>query len=214
LTLHSASAFQHVFLTVGNTGQSLQPSGFWQLDLPAPVTDVTLIVIFGSSLPTTPFDLQFQTTNVGGSGGNVVPLTTTLSSNPTATTPTVVATYTPNPAPFLGGAACLLSLQQGCLWEFKVVLQEFNGVQVSGASYNDTFTFGSTVTNGNPVLVTIPPRGFATVVRNLTCPTAGASCLTADQQNGGTYTFTIVGTDANGVAFNFTGPVLPLSKPQ
>lgn len=213
MTLHSGTAFQHVFLTVGNTGSTLTPSGYWQLDLAAAVTDVQVLVTFGNPLPGATFDLQFQTTNAAGLGGNVVSQTLNQNLNVATVLPVVTATYTPNPAPFLGGVACVLSLDKGCMWEFKVVLQEFNGIQVAGAAFNETYTFGSTHTTGS-LLVTIPPRGLATVTRHFACGTGGTACLTADQMNGGTYSFVIVGTDANNTAFNFSGPVLTLSKSQ
>ena len=213
MTIHSGTAFQHVFLTVGNAGTSTPPAGFWQLDLPAAVTDAQVLVTFGNPLPSATFDLQFQTTNAAGLGGNVVSQTLTQNLNVATVLPVVTATYTPNPAPFLGGVACVLSLDKGCMWEFKVVLQEFNGVQVAGAAFNETYTFGSTSTTGS-LLVTIPPRGLATVTRHFACGTGGTACLTADQANGGSYSFVIVGADANNTAFNFTGPVLTLSKSQ
>ncbi len=212
--IHASSAFQHVFLSVGNAGTAVTPSGYWQLDLPAAVTDVNVLATFGSALPTS-FDLQFQVTNAAGQGGSIVPMTLTLNSNATNVLPVVTATYTPNPAPFLGGVNCVLSLTPGCMWEFKVVLQEFNGIGVSGATYSETYTFGGTTVPGSQtLLVSIPPRGLATVSRNFACGTGGTACLTPAQLNGGTYTFTITGADANGAAFNLTGPVLTLNKSQ
>jgi hypothetical protein len=48
------------------------------------------------------------------------------------------------------------------------------------------------------------------VVRTVACGSATIACVPAAQLTGGTYTFTVDGTDLNGNAFTLTGPVLTL----
>jgi len=121
----------------------------------------------------------------------------------------VVASYVPNPAPFKNGVPCTITTELGCLWEFKVVLQEFNGIAVNPATLTETATFPSgTTTNTVPLI--IPGNGIATVVRTVACGSPTIACVPEAQLAGGTYTYTVSGTDFNGNAFTFTGPVLTL----
>ena len=142
-TLHATSAFQHLFVSVGNTGGTA-PTGFYEIDPATAITDIQIMVTFGSSIPTKSFDLQFQVTNAATQGGSAAIVTTSVASDPTTSAPSVLASYSPSPAPFLGGVNCVLSSVKGCLWEFSVILQETNGVGVPSAVMNETFTFGST----------------------------------------------------------------------
>ena len=61
------------------------------------------------------------------------------------------------------------------------------------------------------VTIQIPERGMETVVRNFACGTGGTACATANQLAGGTYTYTLSGSDSNLNAFTLTGPVLTLN---
>jgi hypothetical protein len=212
--LQATAPFQHLFVSIANTGQAIPASGFYEIDLPTAVTNLQVLVTFVATWPSTiagkSFDLQFQATDANGLGGASGAVTVTASASIVGSKPSVLASYNPNPAGFLGGTACVLSLQQGCLWEFDVVLQEVNGVAVLNAVMNETFTFGTTTLSG--VLSTqIPAHGTATITRNLACGTSGIACATPAELGGGTYAYTITGTDTNGNAFSFNGPVLRLS---
>jgi hypothetical protein len=212
VSLQGTSPFQHVFVSIANTGQAIPTSGFYEIDLAAPVTNVQVLVTFVATWPAsvTTFGLQFQVTDANGLGGSTGAITMTASASVAGSMPSVLASYNPNPATFLGGTACTLSLQQGCLWEFDVVLQELNGVGVLGAVMNETFTFGTTTLTGS-LNIEIPAHGTATITRNFACGTGGTACATPAELSGGTYTYTITGTDSNGNAFSFSGPVLTLS---
>lgn len=207
--LHATTPFLHAFVSVANTGTSTPPSGFYELDLQSPVTDLQLLVTYATTLPTTSFSLTFSVTDGTGAGGTATPVALTVPTNGAGAAPAVLASYTPDPATFLGGVTCTLSLQQGCLWEFQVILMEESGIGVNNAVMNETFTFGSqTITNA--LTISIPAKGQATIVRNLACGSGGTSCATAAELAGGTYSYTITGTDTNNNPFTFTGPVLPL----
>ena len=52
--------------------------GFFQLDLPAPVTSVQLIVSFGREIPEDNFDLLFQVANAAGTAGSVSTIPATV----------------------------------------------------------------------------------------------------------------------------------------
>ena len=209
-TLHGTSGFQHLFVSVGNTGGTVSTSGFYEIDTPAAVTDIQVLVQFGATLPSKTFDVQFQVTNAASQGGPTAAVTTTVASDTSTLAPSVLASYNPSPAPFLGGVNCVLSSQKGCLWEFNVLLQETNGVGVASAVMNETFTFGATVIT-RTLNVTIPAHGIETVIRNFACGTGGTSCATSDELAGGTYTYTLSGTDQNLNTFTLTGPVLTLN---
>jgi hypothetical protein len=212
VSLQSSTPFQHLFVSIANTGQAIPASGFYEIDLATAATNLQVLVTFAATWPSNvkSFDLQFQATDANGLGGAAGAITMSASASVAGSMPSVLASYNPNPASFLGGTACTLSLQQGCLWEFDVVLQEVNGVSVLNAVMNETFAFGTTTISG--VLVTqIPAHGTATITRNLACGTSGTACATPAELSGGTYTYTITGTDTNGNAFSFNGPVLTLS---
>jgi hypothetical protein len=212
VSLQATSAFQHAFVSITNTGQPIPANGFYEIDLPAPVTTLQVLVTFAATWPTgiTTFGLQFQVTDANGLGGSTGAITMTASASVAGSKPSVLASYNPNPAAFLGGTACTLSLQQGCLWEFDVVLQEVNGVGVVSVAMNETFTFGATTVTGS-LNIQIPAHGTATITRNFACGAGGTACATPAELGGGTYTYTLTGTDTNGNAFSFTGPVLTLS---
>ena len=210
VALHATAPFLHAFVGVSNTGTATAPNGFYEIDLPSAVTDLQVLVTFAATLPSSAFSLQFLVTDASGNGGPASAIALTVPSNGAGAAPAVLASYTPSPATFLGGAPCTLSLQQGCLWEFNVILQEVNGVSVFNATMNETFTFGSQ-TIQNAITMTIPAHGQATVVRNLACGSGGSSCATPAELAGGTYTYSITGTDQFGNAFSFTGPTLTLS---
>lgn len=209
IALHATSPFLHAFVAVSDTGTAVAPTGFYEIDLPSAVTDLQVLVTFAATLPTSSFTLQFMVTDASGAGGSPGTIAETVPANGAGAVPAVLATYTPSPATFLGGTACTLSLQQGCLWEFDVILQEVNGIGVLNATMNETFTFGAQ-TIQNALVMTIPAHGKATIVRNLACGSSGTACATAAELAGGTYTYTVTGTDTNGAAFSFTGPVLTL----
>jgi hypothetical protein len=210
--LQASAPFQHLFVSIANTGQPIPASGFYEIDLTTAVTNLQVLVTFAATWPAniSSFGLQFQVTDANGLGGATGAITMTASASVAGSAPSVLASYNPNPATFLGGAPCTLSLQQGCLWEFDVVLQEVNGVGVLNATMNETFTFGTTVITG-ALSTEIPAHGTATITRNFACGTSGIACATPAELAGGTYTYTITGTDTNGIAFSFTGPVLTLS---
>jgi hypothetical protein len=212
VNLQATSAFQHVFVEIANTGQANPTTGFYEIDLPSAATSLPVLVTFAATWPTsiTNFALTFQVTDANGLGGATGAITMTASASVAGSMPSVLASYNPNPATFLGGAACTLSLQQGCLWEFDVILQEVNGVGVVNATMNETFTFGTTTITG-ALSIQIPGHGTATITRNLSCGSSGIACATPAELAGGTYTYTITGTDNNGNAFSFNGPVLTLS---
>jgi len=214
VNLQATGPFQHAFVSIANNGQPIPTNGFYEIDLPAAVTNVQVLVTFATTWPTgvanTSFNLQFQVTDANGLGGAPGAITLTATASVAGSLPSVFATYNPNPAAFLGGTACTLSLQQGCLWEFDVILQEVNGVGVVNGVMNETFTFGTTSITGT-LSIQIPAHGTATITRNLSCGTSGIACATPAELAGGTYTYTITGTDTNGNAFSFTGPLLTLS---
>lgn len=211
MSLQGTGPFQHVFVQVAAAGQSTAPTGFYEIDLAAPVTSLQVLVDWVATLPSNvaTFSLQFLVTDVNGLGGPVGSLTMTSALSVATSAPSVLASYSPNPATFLGGTNCTLSLQVGCLWEFDVVLQEVNGVGIASATMNDVFTFGTTTFPGS-LNIQIPERGTATITRNFACGTGGTACATPAELAGGTYTYTLTGTDSNGNAFSFTGPVLTL----
>jgi hypothetical protein len=213
VTLQGSAPFQHVFVLVANTGQTFAPNGFYELDLTAPVSSLQLVVSFATTIPTAAFSLQFQVTDATGAGAAPAALAMTSAASVASSAPAVIASYSPSPAGFLGGTACTLSIQQGCLWEFEIILQELNGVGVGSAVLSETFTFGTagtTVITGS-LNISIPEHGKATIVRNFACGTGGTACATPDELAGGTYTYTLSGTDTNGNLFAFTGPVLTLT---
>jgi hypothetical protein len=214
VSLQASAPFQHAFVSIANTGQATPTTGFYEIDLPTAVTTLQVLVTFATTWPTnvpnTSFNLQFQVTDVNGLGGATGAITMTASASVAGSVPSVLASYNPNPAAFLGGNPCVLSLQQGCLWEFDVILQEVNGVGVINAVISETFTFGTTTITGS-LVTQIPAHGTATITRNLSCGTSGIACATPAELAGGTYTYTIAGTDTNGNPFSFNGPVLTLS---
>jgi hypothetical protein len=212
VSLQATTPFQHVFVSIANTGQAIPASGFYEIDLSTAATNLQVLVTFVATWPSNVkgFDLQFQATDANGLGGATGAITVTAAASVAGSKPSILASYSPNPAGFLGGTACVLSLRQGCLWEFDVVIQEVNGVGVVNAVMNETFAFGTTTFPG--VLSTqIPAHGTATITRNFACGTSGIACATPAELSGGTYTYTITGTDTNGNAFSFNGPVLTLS---
>jgi len=212
INLQATGPFQHAFVSIANTGQAIPTTGFYEIDLPAAATSLQVLVTFAAAWPSgiKNFDLTFQVTDANGLGGATGAITMTASASTAGSMPSVLASYNPNPATFLGGAACTLSLQQGCLWEFDVILQEVNGVGVVNATMNETFTFGTTTITG-ALSIQIPAHGTATITRNLSCGSSGVACATPAELAGGTYVYTITGTDTNGNAFSFNGPVLKLS---
>lgn len=211
VSLHATTPFLHAFVSVADTGAATAPSGFYEIDLPAPASDLQVVVTLAATVPTNTFSLQFTVTDAAGAGGSPSAIAVTVpTAGGVGALPAVLATYSPSPAAFLGGASCTLSSDQGCLWEFNVVVRELNGIGVFNATMNETFTFGSQ-TIQHSFVMSIPSRGTATVVRNLNCGSSGAGCATAAELAGGTYTYTITGTDINNTPFNFTGPVLTLS---
>jgi len=211
MNLQSTGPFQHVFVQIGPTGTATAPTGFYEIDLAAPVTNLQVLVDWATTLPANvaTFPLQFLVTDVNGLGGPVGSLTMTVVASVITSAPSVLASYSPSPATFLGGTNCTLSLQVGCLWEFDVILQEVNGVGIASATMNEVFTFGTTTFPGS-LNIQIPERGTATITRNLACGTGGTACVTPAELAGGTYTYSLTGTDSNGNAFSFTGPVLTL----
>jgi len=212
VSLQASGPFQHAFVSIANTGQPNPTNGFYEIDLPTPATSLQVLVTFAATWPTgiASFALTFQVTDANGLGGATGAVTMTASATVAGSLPSVLASYNPDPATFLGGAACTLSLQQGCLWEFDVILQEVNGVGVVNATMNETFTFGTTTIAG-ALSIQIPAHGTATITRNLACGSSGIACATPAELAGGTYTYKITGTDTNGNAFSFNGPVLTLS---
>jgi hypothetical protein len=207
VSLHGSAPFSKVLVSVVNSGTVVD--GFYEIDLPAALTDQDVLVRFVSSLPAPAFDVQFQAVSPSGVVSQPGVFSATVATAATSLIPSVIASYVPNPAPFKNGVPCSITTELGCLWEFKVVLQEFNGIAVNPATLTETATFASgTTTRTVPII--IPGSGTATVVRTLACGTPTIACVPDDELAGGTYTYTVSGTDFNGNAFTFTGPVLTL----
>lgn len=207
VTLHGSAPFSKVLISVVNASTVID--GFYEIDLPAALTDQDVLVRFVSPLPAPAFDIQFQAVSASGVVSQPSVFSATVATVGASLIPSVVASYVPNPAPFKNGVPCTITTELGCLWEFKVVLQEFNGIQVTPATLTETVTFASgTTTNTLPII--IPGNGIATVVRTVACGSPTIACVPEAQLAGGTYTYTVNGTDLNGNAFTFTGPVLTL----
>jgi hypothetical protein len=208
VTLHDDTPFQKVIVSVTNA--SAEVDGFYTLTLPSATTDATILVKFVTALPVPAFSLGFRPVTAGGSIGPVAPLATTVATDLTSLSPTIVTSYSPSPAPFLNGANCAFSTQLGCLWEFKVLIQEFNGVSVPTATLTETYTFndGTVTTNSLPII--IPGFGTATILRTTACGSPTTSCIPASEMSGGTYTYSVTGADVNGKPFSITGPTLVL----
>lgn len=207
VTLHGSAPFSKVLISVVNSGAMVD--GFWEIDLTSAVTDQDVLVRFVAALPAPSFDIQFQVVSAAGVVSQPGVFSATVATVVTSLVPSVTASYSPNPAPFKNGAPCAVTGELGCLWEFSVLLQEFNGVSVSTATLTETYTFASgTTTNMVPII--IPGNGIGTVVRTVACGSATISCVPAAELAGGTYSYTVNGTDLNGNAFTFTGPVLTL----
>jgi hypothetical protein len=206
--LNAATPFQKVFVTILNAGAVID--GFYEVDLPAPVTDKTMLVRFVTAVPAPAFTVRFQVSTLTGVPGPAATIDSTVVSTVASVIPAVVASFDPNPASFLNGAPCPSTNELGCLYEFRVKLREFNGLGVSPATLTETFTFPSGTTV-RQIPVVVPGNGTGIFVRTLACGTATISCLPLSDQAGGTYTFSVDGTDLNGNPFSFVGPTLTLS---
>jgi hypothetical protein len=94
-TVSGSVPTQQVIVSVGNVsgdgnggGGGLSPSavtnaatdadGFWQLDLPAAVSTVQLIVSFGRDIPASKFDIRVQIANAAGAVGTAASITQTV----------------------------------------------------------------------------------------------------------------------------------------
>jgi len=207
--VQATAPFNKILVSLSNSGAVID--GFWEVDLPAATTDQTILVRFLPGLPSPAFDLHFQVVSAAGATSAPSVIAETVATAVSSLTPQIIASFSPNPVPFENGARCTMTTQLGCLWEFKVILQEFNGVAVNTATLNETYTFanGLVVTGSAPI--EIPGAGIGTVVRTVACGTATTSCAPPDELAGGTYTYTVTGTDANGNAFSFTGGTLTLN---
>jgi hypothetical protein len=208
VTLHGSAPFSKVLISVVNAGTAVD--GYYTIDLGAAHTDQDVLVRFVQSLPAATFDIRFQAVSPAGAVSQPGTFSATVASDATSLIPSVIASYSPSPAPFQNGVPCAITGQLGCLWEFKVLLQEFNGIAVNPATLTETYTFasGATVTDTAPII--IPGNGIGTAVRNIACGSPTISCVPPEQLAGGTYTFSVTGTDFNGNPFTFTGPVLTL----
>jgi hypothetical protein len=207
VSLHGSAPFSKVLVSVANSGTLVD--GFYEIALPSAQTDQDVLVRFVSSLPAPAFDVQFQAVSPSGVVSPPSVFSATVATAAASLIPSVVASYVPNPAPFKNGVPCTITTELGCLWEFRVVLQEFNGIAVNPATLTETATFASGTTTRTVPFI-IPGSGTANVVRTLACGTPTIACVPADELAGGTYTYTVSGTDFNGNAFTFTGPVLTL----
>jgi len=208
VALHGSAPFNKVFVSLANAGATVD--GFWEVDLPAAMTDQTVLVRFVASLPAANFDLHFQVASAAGVVSQQNVISETVTSDSTTLLPQVTASYSPSPVPFSGGSPCVATGELGCLWEFKVMIQEFNGIAVNAATLNETYTFTSGETLSRSVPIIIGGASTSTVIRTLACEAATVSCVPADELAGGTYTYFVGGTDINGNNFSFTGPTLVL----
>lgn len=207
VSLHGSAPFSKVRVSVINAGTEID--GFYEIALPSAQTDQDVLVRFVASLPAPSFDVHFTVVSPAGVVSQTGVFSATVATAAASLIPSVVASYVPNPAPFKNGVPCTFTTELGCLWEFKVVLQEFNGIAVNPATLTETATFASGTTT-NTVAIIIPGNGIATVVRTVACGSPTIACVPEAQLAGGTYTYTVSGTDFNGNAFTFTGPVLTL----
>ncbi len=170
-----------------------------------------MIVNYVATIPVQFFSLQVQLSASGNSYGPIATLAMTTTTTTATILPAVIASYDPSPAPFKNGAACAFSLQLGCLWEFKILFHEFNGIPIRAAVMTETYTFPSGATV-NTLPVIIAGASLSTVVRSVQCGSATISCIPVSDQAGGTYTFRVDGQDLNGVTFTFVGPTLTLQS--
>ncbi len=70
--LQSAAAFQTVYVSVANVSGGVD--GYWEVRLPASVTDTTLIVNLARALPVSAFDLAYGAANAAGVAGASAPI--------------------------------------------------------------------------------------------------------------------------------------------
>ena len=210
--LVSATPFQKVIVSV-STSASSAPDGFFELTLPAEATSVAVVVSYGPSIPSA-FSARFQVVTAAGLVGpeSAIPITITAGTQGRAS---LAATATPDPAPYLNGAACFLFPLSVCAYEFQVTFRELNGVGVTLTSSQESFstTFGPHSV-AFPV-TTISPRGTASVPRGVLCDMTDTACrlgfssLGSQQQ---TFHLSVSGTDANGNAITFSTSVVLLPR--
>jgi hypothetical protein len=196
--LVSATPFLKAIVSV-STSASTAPDGFFELTLPAETTSVSVVVSYGPSIPSS-FSARFQAVTAAGLVGpeSVVPITLTAGNQGRAS---LTATASPNPAPFLNGAACVLFPLSVCGYEFQVTFRELNGVGVTLTSSQESFntTFGPHSV-AFPV-TTIGPRGTASVSRGVLCDITDVPCRLGFSSVGNqqqTFGLSVSGTDANG----------------
>jgi hypothetical protein len=74
--VHSTTMFQAVDIFVGGVDAGV--SGYWEVHLSSPATDVTLVITFSQNIPTTSFDLVAAAASPGGTRGPYFPTATTV----------------------------------------------------------------------------------------------------------------------------------------
>lgn len=74
----SASLFLPAGLGGARTSATSSPTGFFRIDLPAPVTSQAIVVTFSRSIPATAFNLQIQLISSAGAVGSVATLPVTV----------------------------------------------------------------------------------------------------------------------------------------
>lgn len=210
--LVSATPFVKVIVSV-STSASTAPDGFFELTLPAEVTSAAVVVSYGSSIPSS-FSARFQVVTAAGLVGpeSVVPIALTAGNQGRAS---LAATATPDPAPYLNGAACFLFPLSVCAYEFQVTFRELNGVGVTLTSSQESF---STTSGPHAVpfpVTTIGARGTVSVPRGVLCDMGDAACrlgFSSLGQQQQTFNLSVSGTDANGNAITFSTSVVLLPR--
>jgi len=204
----SQTAFSRVYVSV--TTSNAQVPGYWQIDLPAAATSQQIGLSYAAPVPAAVFDLRFQVATPAGAVGPVVALPTSVVSPGASFAPEIVMSAVPSPAPFRNGANCTLQSRKGCLWEFTITIREFMGIGVDPVMLNETYTFTGETPTTSTFTTSIPPRGTTTIVRTIACDDTNINCATPGMLAGGTYSFTLTGTDALGGEFARPGLTVTL----
>lgn len=204
----SPSAFSRVYVSV--TTSNAQVAGYWQIDLPVAATTQQIGLGYASPVPAAVFDLRFQVATPAGAVGPMFALPTSVVSPGASFTPEILMIAVPSPAPFRNGANCTLQSRKGCLWEFTITIREFTGIGVDPVVLNETLTFPGETPTTSMFTTSIPGRGTTTIVRTIACDDTNINCATPGMLAGGTYSFTLTGTDVLGGEFARPGLTVTL----